>query len=185
MFQDTMFQATCGTLIFQPCLLFPGPLGSFMRHVTTMKLPTNPSYVTTLQLPVNSSTQLRTDRTFENIAAHQAYLERLQLEQNTLRSWSNMIQDPRMGEADQVHNQKVRMVLAMQQQQQQQQSVHPWTQEWADRPVQPPTAHLAQPVQPTVQPLPVPVKPALARHQAQPASSSMSGARCRSMGAGT
>ena len=61
----------------------PGPMGSLMRHVTTMLSPTNPSYVTTRQWPVPSINQLRTDPTLENIAAHQAYLEKLQFEQNS------------------------------------------------------------------------------------------------------
>ena len=91
----------------------PGPMGSFMRHVTTMLSPTNPSYVTTRQWPVPSITQLRTDPTFENIAAHQAYLEKLQFKQNTLRSWSHMVQDQIMGEAAQIHHQLVQMVLTM------------------------------------------------------------------------
>ena len=146
----------------------PGPMGSFMRHVTTMISPNNPSYVTTARWPVDHITQLRTDPTFDHIAAHQAYWEKLQLEQNSLRilvehdSGSNQI----MGEAHQVHDQMVRMVLTMQQRQ----SAHPWTQEWADRPVPPQAAPLPRHVQPTAQPQPVPVKPAPARHQAQPAS---------------
>ena len=54
-----------------------------------------------------SPTRFRTKATLENIAAHQAYLEKLQFEQNTLRSWSNMVQDQIMGEAAQVHLQSI------------------------------------------------------------------------------
>ena len=84
-----------------------------------------------------------------------------------------MSQDRITGEADQVHNQMARTALTMQQQQQ---SANPWTQAWADRPTQPQVAPPPRPVQPTAQPAPVPVKPALARRQAQPSLSSMSGA---------
>ena len=147
-----------------------------MRHVTTMNSPTVPNYVTTARYPVEHITQLRTDPTFENIVAHQSYLEKLQFEQNCVRSWSNMIQDQIMGEADQVHNQMARMILTMQQQQQQQ-STNPWTRGYAEPQMQsnqgaPPP----RPVQPTAQPAPIQVKPAPARHQAQPSSSSMNGA---------
>ena len=48
---------------------------------------------------------MRSKPTFANISVHQSYLEKLQFEQNSVRSWYNMIQDQIMGEADQVHNQ--------------------------------------------------------------------------------
>ena len=152
----------------------PGPMGSFTRHVTTMYSPNNPSYVTTAKRPVHHIMELRADPSLENIAAHQAYLEKLQFEQNTLRLWSNMIQDQIMGEAHQVPDQIVKMALTMQQQQ----SAHPWAQEWAGRPAQPPTAPLPRPVQPTAQPLPVQDcnQTSTCSQQAQPASSSMCGA---------
>ena len=136
-----------------------------MRHVTTMKSPNNPTYVTNCQWPVSDIEHLRTEANVVNIAAHQAYLEKLQFEQNTLRSWSNTVQDQIMGKAA-----EVQMVWTMQQQE----NPHPWAQAWAERPVQPPP----RPVQPTVQPPVVPVKSApAARPQSQAASAlSMSGA---------
>ena len=88
-------------LYLQSASTNPGPTGSFMRHVTAMKSPTNPTYVTTRQWPVPDVMHLRTEANFQNIAAHQAYLEMLQFEQNALRSWSNMVQDQIMGEAAQ------------------------------------------------------------------------------------
>ena len=85
-----------------------------------------------------------------------------------------MIQDQIMGEADQVHNQMVRMVLTVQQQQE---SPIPWTQAWADQPMQPRAVPPPRPVQPTAQPAAIQVKPAPApRHEVQPLLSSMSGA---------
>ena len=60
---------------------------------------------------------------------HQAYLEKLQFEQNTLRSWSNMVQDQIMGEAAQAHLQLMQMVWTMQRLS----NPQPWAQGWADR----------------------------------------------------
>ena len=71
------------------------------------------------------------------------------LAQNTLRSWSNTVQDQIMGAAAQVHHQLMEMVSTIQQQQ----SPHPWAHEWADQTVQPPPAPL-RPVQRTAQPQP-------------------------------
>ena len=52
----------------------PSPLGSSMRHMTTMHSPSNPSYVTTnAEFPIEHITQLRTDPTFENVMAHQSF----------------------------------------------------------------------------------------------------------------
>ena len=82
----------------------PGPLGSFTRHVTTVHSLNVPNYVTTARFPVDNITQLKTDPTFENIVAHQSYLDKLQFGQHSMRSWSNMIQDHIVGEADQAHN---------------------------------------------------------------------------------
>ena len=84
-----------------------GPMAScFLHRVTSMQSPTNPSYgcyAATGQFPVPDVQFLRTEPTLDNVAAHQAYLEKLQFEHNTLRSWSNMVQDQTAGEAQQVH----------------------------------------------------------------------------------
>ena len=92
-----------------------------------------------------------TSKALENTAARQAYLEKLQFEQNTLRSWSNMVQDQIMGEAAQA-------------------SVpQPWAHGWAAGPSNLPP----RPPQPTAQPSNVPVKPPPApRPPTQQASSS-------------
>ena len=50
----------------------------------------------------------------ENVAVHQRYLEKLQFETNTLRSWSNSIHDHMMGEAHQVHLQLMQMIRDIQ-----------------------------------------------------------------------
>ena len=68
----------------------PGPLGSFLRHATTTQSPLVPNYVTTQRYPVPRVGNLRTKPTYENIIAHQSYLEKLQFEQNSLRCWSNI-----------------------------------------------------------------------------------------------
>ena len=77
----------------------PGPMASFLRHVNSMQSPNNPTYVDTRMYPVMDVLDLRREMTLENVAAHQRYLEKLQFEmKNTLRSWSNSIQDQIMGE---------------------------------------------------------------------------------------
>ena len=53
----------------------------------------------------------------KNIVAHQSYLETLQFEQNSVRLWSNMMQNQIMGETDQIHQQLSKMVSTTQQQQ--------------------------------------------------------------------
>ena len=52
----------------------PGPLGTWLRHTTAMHSPVIPG-------------------TYENVIAHQAFLEKLHFEQTSLRSWSNTVQD--------------------------------------------------------------------------------------------
>ena len=101
-----MFQATCGTSTLQTDPRSP--------HVTSMQSPTNPSYAATGGHLVKDVQYLRTEPTLDNIAAHQACLEKLQFEHKTLRSWSNMVQDQIAGEAQQVHLQLMQMIQAMQ-----------------------------------------------------------------------
>ena len=162
----------------------PGPMGSLTRHVTTMQSPTNPSYVDSGLSPVSISfEQIQPSRMFRHIKpTWRGCSSKFEQKFNTLRSWTNMVQDQIQGEAAQVHHQLVQMMLTIHQQQ----SPHPWSQEWTETPVWPPTATLPRPVQPT--PQPVPVKPAPARHQAhfdkrsssEPAFPGADG--CRSMG---
>ena len=64
--------------------------------------------------PCSSRCSRRGEANLENIAAHQRYLEKLQFEMNTLRSWSNIIQDQIMGEARRVHLQMMRMIHELQ-----------------------------------------------------------------------
>ena len=101
---------------------------------------------------MNEVHHLRTEATLENIAAHQAYLEKLQFEQNTLRSWSNMVQDQIMGETAQVQLQFMQMICTMQRSSDRQ----PWAHGWAAAPSQLPP----RPAQPTAQPSNATVKPA-------------------------
>ena len=93
-----MSLATCGIFDIEARARIPGPMASFLRHVISMQSPNNPAYVDTHKWPVTDVRYLRTEATLENTAAHQAYLEKLQFEQNTRRSWSSMIQDQIMGE---------------------------------------------------------------------------------------
>ena len=88
--QASISHATCEIRIFPQKNRKPRPMLSFLRHVTSMKSPNNPSYVANHKWPVTDLQYLRIEATFENIAAHQAYLEKLQFEQNTLRSWSKI-----------------------------------------------------------------------------------------------
>ena len=81
----------------------PSPIASFLRHVASMHSPSNPSYVGTRIHPAADVRGLRREASLENIAAHQRYLEKLEFDINTGRSWSNRIQDQIMGEAAQVH----------------------------------------------------------------------------------
>ena len=81
----------------------PGPMASSLRHVTSMQSPNTPSYKDIRIRPTANVRDLRGEASLENVAAHQRYLEKLQFEMNTLRSWSNSIQDQIMGEAHQVH----------------------------------------------------------------------------------
>ena len=147
----------------------PGPMASFLRHVTSMQSPTNPSYAATGRLPVTDVQCLRTEATLENNAHHQAYLEKLQFEHNTLTSWSNMVQDQIASEAQQVHLQLMQMSQTMQNRANSQ----PWAHGWASSSAQLPP----RPVQRTPQPQ-VPVKPApTPRPQPQAQSASASSTR--------
>ena len=113
--------------------------------------------------PVMDVRHLRTEANFENVAARQRYLEKLQIEMNTLRSWSNSIQDQITREAHQVHLQLMRMTQEIQR------HSEPWAHGWMSGPPQP----TPRPVQPTAQPSNVIVKPVpTARPQPQQASSS-------------
>ena len=51
----------------------PSPLGSFLRHTTTVQSPNVPNYVTTQKYPVVRVADLRTEPTAENSMAHQSY----------------------------------------------------------------------------------------------------------------
>ena len=137
-----------------------------MRHVTATLSPTNPSYVTTRQWPVPSINQLRTEAILENIAAHQAYLEKLQFESEHSKvmgyTWCKI---EYMGEAAQVHHQLAAAAAAAAACSSSSRVFILGLRIWTEHEVQPQTAPLPRPVQPT--PQSVPVKPAPARHQAQ------------------
>ena len=92
----------------------PGPMASFLHHMTSTQSPNNPSYVDARIHLVTDIRYLRREANLEHIAAHQRYLEKLQFEMNTLRCWSNSIQDQLKGEAAQVHLQLMRMVQELQ-----------------------------------------------------------------------
>ena len=83
--QDTTFQATCGTSTLP--VYASNSIASFMRHVTTMNSPPVPNYVATERCPIESINYLRTEPTFDNIVAHQSYLEKLHFDQNSVKFW--------------------------------------------------------------------------------------------------
>ena len=62
----------------------PGPMASFLRHVTSMQSPNNPTYVDTRIYPVFDVRELRREATLKTVAAGQRYLKRLQFEMRTL-----------------------------------------------------------------------------------------------------
>ena len=76
----------------------PGPLGSFLRHTSSMLSPNLPTYTTVRKQPVYRVSDLRQEPTVENVIAHHSYLEYLQFEKSSLRWWSNMVQNQIMGE---------------------------------------------------------------------------------------
>ena len=142
-----------------------------------MQSPNVPNYVTTQRYPVARIGHLRTEPTFENIIAHQSYLEKLQFEQNSVRCWSNAIQDQIMRKTNRVYAQLGGMMLTMEQRK----SIKGWTRAHAEqRMQQPPSAQTPRLVQPppapSAQQAQLQVKPAPPRPQGQPAASSMSGA---------
>ena len=94
----------------------PGPMASFLRHVTYTQSPQNPSDADVGVLPVNDVRDLRPEASLDNVAARQRYLEKFQFEMNTLRCWSSGIQDQILGEAQQVHLQVMRMTRDLQRQ---------------------------------------------------------------------
>ena len=150
----------------------PGPLGSFLRHTTTMQSPNVPNYVTTQKYPVARVAELRTEPTAENIIAHQSYLECLQFEQNSVRCWSNMIQDQIMGEANQVYSQLGRMMLTLEQRERANQWTRAHTEQRMQQPqpAQPPRPDQPPPAAPSAQSnAPLQVKQAPSR----PASSTV------------
>ena len=124
-------------------------MASFLRHVTSMQSPTNPSYAATGRCPVPDVQFFRTEATLDNIAAHQTYLEKLQFEHNNFRSWSNMVQVQTAGETQHVHLQLMQMIQEVQNRN------SPWAQAWAKRSTQLPP----RPAQRTPQPPAVPIKP--------------------------
>ena len=72
-----------------------GPLGSFMRHTTSMASPNIPRYAQTGHWPPCRITGLHTTSTIDNAFAHQRYLEMLNFESHLLHQWSSMIAEPK------------------------------------------------------------------------------------------
>ena len=130
-------------------------MASFLRHVTSMQSPNNPSYVDTRIRPVPDIRDLRREANLENVAARQRYLEKLQFEMNSLRSWSNTTQDQIMGEAQQVHLQMMRMIRELQRESDPQ----PWAPGWASASSLRPSLHLDQ-CNHAAQPSSLPIKAA-------------------------
>ena len=84
-----------------------GPLGSFMRHTTTMVSPNVPRYVSTGIFPERDWADLRAEPTLANAAAHRKYLEMLSFEAHALHQWSSMISAQITAECEQAHQQMV------------------------------------------------------------------------------
>ena len=117
----------------------PEPMESFLRHVSTMESPNNPSYLYDGPQPVDDTRDLRREASLENLAELQRYLEKLQFEHTTLRLWSNGIQDQIMDEFQRVHAYMMRMTEELHR------ACHSQTQGWlqqgqarANQPPQPP-----------------------------------------------
>ena len=87
-----------------------------------------------------------------------------------------MIQDQIMGEADQVRNHLVRMTGENGDSYASATNPNPWIRAYAEQQMQQQAVPPPRPVQPTARTAPIQVKPAPSRPQAQPTSSSMSGA---------
>ena len=113
-------------------------MASFLRHVTTMQSPENPSYLNNGPPPANDIRELRREASLENLAALQRYLEKLQFEANTLRMWYDGLQDEIMDEAQKVHLHMMRMIGELQRVT----HAQPWLAQWqaATNPPQPPAA---------------------------------------------
>ena len=122
-----------------------GPMASFLRHVSTMESPDNPSCLNNDPQPVDHIGDLRREATLENLAEHQRYLEKLQFESTTLRLWCNGLQDQIMDESQRVHIYMMRMIRELQRTCRSQ----GWLPQWqarANQP-QPPPAPAQAPVQ--------------------------------------
>ena len=150
-----------------------GPLGSFLRHTTSMQSPNVPNYVLMQKFPVQNLSNLRQEPIIHSIIVHQSYLEYLQFEQSCLHHWSNMISEQIMGETQQTHQQLVRMLATLEAQQQ----TNAWTRAQAQQRMRPQPPHQAPsaqprpaqstPTQPTQSNVPLQVKPATCRPSAQ------------------
>ena len=92
----------------------PGPMASFLRQVSTMESPDNPSYLNNGPPPADDIRDLRREATLENLADLQRYLEKLQFESTTLRMWYNGLQDQSMDESQRVHLYMMRMIGELQ-----------------------------------------------------------------------
>ena len=149
----------------------PGPLGSFLRHTSNMLSPNVHNYVTMRKPPVYSVSDLRQEPTIDNSIAHHSYLDYLQFEQNSLRCWSNMLEDQIMVEVQQAREEFGRLMHIHEQQQQQ---TNAWTRAQAQQRMQTTQPERsAQPAQlaPPAQPSPIQQAPSSAPLQVKPAPS--------------
>ena len=95
-------------------LILQDQMASFLRHVSTMESPDNPSYLSSGPQPVDDVRDLRREATLENLADLQRYLEKLQFESTTLRMWYNGLQDQIMDESQKIHLYMMRMIGELQ-----------------------------------------------------------------------
>ena len=113
----------------------PGPMASFLRHVSTMQSPDFPSYASFPQ-PAEDIRDLRKEASLENRAELRRYLEKLQFESTTLRMWYSGLQDEMMDEAQKVPIYMMRMIAEPQKTTGPQ--AQGWLQQWQARATQPP-----------------------------------------------
>ena len=106
-----------------PALEQAGPVGSFIRHTTSMAIPNFPRYARTGQWPVRSLRDLNTFPSIENAMAHQRYFEQLSFEARSLHQWSRMITERINDEREMAHNNLAGILESLSSAHQ----VHAWT----------------------------------------------------------
>ena len=143
----------------------PGPMASFLpQESCAMLLQCSPRKIQAMR--TSQSRELQREASLENVAAGQRYLEKLQFELNTLRLWSNGIQDEIMDEAQKLHLQLMKLIRELQRLN----NALPWVEGWQVTSSQaPPSQAPAQSSAPSSS-IPAKSAPAPRTQQSQPSS---------------